>query len=84
MKIALIIAQNNFRDEEYEVPKKTFEDAGFETTTLSKTTGICTSKFKKTVQATDSIDNIDVADYMQLSLLVVVVLHNSNMMFKHI
>jgi protease I len=63
MKIALIIAQNNFRDEEYEVPKKTFEDAGFETTTLSKTTGICTSKFKKTVQATDSIDNIDVADY---------------------
>ncbi len=63
MKIALIIAQNNFRDEEYEVPKKTFEDAGFETVTISKTTGTCTSKFKRTVQATDSIDNIDVADY---------------------
>ena len=63
MKIALIIAQNNFRDEEYEVPKKTFEEAGFETVTISKTAGTCTSKFEKTVQATDSIDNINVADY---------------------
>jgi len=37
-KIAMIIAPNDFRDEEYLVPKRIFEEAGYEVTTSPKTT----------------------------------------------
>ncbi len=39
MNIAIIIAFRDFRDEEYFIPKKFFENAGFTTTTFSSSTG---------------------------------------------
>lgn len=37
-KIALIIAEKQFRDEEYQVPHKVLQDAGFKVLTVSTTT----------------------------------------------
>ncbi|MCD6097411.1 DJ-1/PfpI family protein [bacterium] len=39
-KIAMIIAPNDFRDEEYLVPKRIFEEAGYEVVTFSETTAV--------------------------------------------
>ncbi|OQX89319.1 MAG: hypothetical protein B6D65_03785 [candidate division Zixibacteria bacterium 4484_93] len=39
-KIAMVIAPNDFRDEEYLVPKKLFEEAGYEVVTFSKSTAV--------------------------------------------
>ena len=38
-KILMVIAQQNFRDEEYEVPKEIFEKAGFEVKTVAERRG---------------------------------------------
>ena len=43
-KAALIIAENNFRDEEYQVPKEVLQENGIEVITASTTTNECVGK----------------------------------------
>jgi protease I len=43
-KIGLIIANENFRDEEYFEPKKVLDDAGFQMITIAKELKICNGK----------------------------------------
>ena len=63
MKIILIIAQDQYRDEEYEVPKNIFTQAGHEVVTASKKVGPCRGKLGGTTQATIAIEDIDVSNY---------------------
>lgn len=43
--IVLVVAPENFRDEEYNIPKKVFQDAGFVVMTASKGVKIAKGKF---------------------------------------
>ncbi len=63
MKALLIIADEGYQDQEYEVTKKTLETAGIKTVTAAKTTGKCRGKFGSTAMSTISIDDLDVSDY---------------------
>ncbi len=63
MKIALIIAQNGFQDDEYKLPKGIFEAADFDVVTVSKHPGECLGKFGTRTTASLSIDDVDVAEF---------------------
>lgn len=60
MKIAMIIAFNNFRDEEYLEPQKLFVDSGYVVRTFSTLVGIASGRFGAKVDVDDLIDNLDV------------------------
>ena len=59
----MILAQEGYRDEEYEVPKNIFEEAGMEVITGAKAFGTCTGKLGGSVEATVSIDDLNVSEY---------------------
>lgn len=61
-KVALIIAQELFRDEEYLEPKKVLEGAGIEVVTASQKKGAATGKLGAKVQADISIEDLDPKD----------------------
>lgn len=63
MKALLIIANEGYQDQEYDVTKKTLEMAGIKTITAAKTAGECRGKFGSATTATLSIDELDVSDY---------------------
>jgi len=63
MKALFIIAQEGYHPLEYATPKKILEDGGVEVITASKRTGTCTDKVGGSVEATVSIDDVDVSDY---------------------
>lgn len=50
-RVAMLIAQNEFRDEEYLEPYRILVDAGFDVTTVSRTAGECTGKLGAVVTA---------------------------------
>lgn len=52
--IAMIIARNNFRDEELMIPKKVFENAGYKVVIFSSSLGIA----KGMLGATQKIENV--------------------------
>jgi len=62
-KVLFIIAQQDYQDHEYGALKKILEDAGIETITASKQTGICHGAFGDSVEATIAISEINVDDY---------------------
>ncbi|MFH1452490.1 MAG: DJ-1/PfpI family protein [Armatimonadota bacterium] len=62
-KILMIIAKNEFRDEEYLVPKEYFEKAGIFVETASTGKGTCLGKLGASVEAQMSIDDVDTSDY---------------------
>lgn len=68
-KIALFIAFNGFRDEEYVEPKKVLEAAGHKVTTVSTAKGEARGKFRVTAQVDKTIDEISPADYDALALV---------------
>jgi len=63
MKIAMIIAKDGFRDEEYLQPKDVFVRSNFEVYTYSSSTGIAKGMLGATVKVDKIIDQLKVEDY---------------------
>ena len=63
MKVLLVIAQDGFRDEEYLVPKKTFEEAGIKIITASGTLENANGMLGAVVEPDIEIDKIDVEEF---------------------
>ena len=59
VRVALIIAPDNFRDEEYLEPKKVFEDSGFDVLTASITARACHGMFGAKVLPDTMVGDID-------------------------
>jgi protease I len=68
-KIAMFIAFQGFRDEEYLEPKKALEAAGHKVTTVSTAKGEARGKFRVTAQVDKTLDEINPADYDALTLV---------------
>ncbi len=68
-KIAMLIAFQGFRDEEYIEPKKILEAAGHKVTTVSTAKGEARGKFRLTAQVDKTVDEIAAADYDALTLV---------------
>ena len=62
-KIAMIIASNKFRDEEYADPKNVFESSGFSVTTASSTLNPCTGMMGGIVKPDILYTSVDPQDY---------------------
>ena len=67
--VAMFIAFQGFRDEEYTEPKKVLEAAGIKVTTVSTSKGSARGKFRVTAQVDKTIDEISPADYDALTLV---------------
>lgn len=68
-KIAIFIAFQGFRDEEYTEPKKVLEAAGHKVTTVSTAKGEARGKFRVTAQVDRTVDEIEPAEYDALALV---------------
>ncbi len=62
-KILMIIAQKGYRDEEYDIPKKTFLDAGFQVVTCSKQKGEAEGKLGGKTQVDIGLDEVNVGEF---------------------
>jgi protease I len=62
-KALLIIAQKNFRDEEYLEPKAALEKAGIQITTASSSRGIAVGKLGLKITPDLILSQVNVADY---------------------
>ncbi|MFA5103814.1 MAG: DJ-1/PfpI family protein [Candidatus Margulisiibacteriota bacterium] len=62
-KVALVIAQQGFRDEEYFEPKKILEENGILVTTVSQIKGTAIGKLGGSAQADISINDFDASGY---------------------
>lgn len=63
MKIALIIAFENFRDEEYFIPKDVFEKNGAEVKTFSSSLGKAIGKFGGEAKVDFLLEDLDVDNF---------------------
>ncbi len=71
-KALIIIGYDTFRDEEYFIPKKIFEDAGYSVTTVSKQK-IAKSKIEGKLVTVDKLfDELDTADEEKSDFVVFV------------
>jgi protease I len=68
-KVAMFIAFQGFRDEEYVEPKKVLEAAGHKVTTVSTSKGEARGKFRVTAQVDKTVAEITPADYDALALV---------------
>jgi protease I len=68
-QIALFIAFQGFRDEEYTEPKKVLEAAGHKVTTVSTAKGEARGKFRATAQVDKVLGEVNPADYDALALV---------------
>jgi protease I len=68
-KIAMFIAFQGFRDEEYTEPRKALEAAGYKVITVSTAKGEARGKFRVTAQVDKTVDEVDPADYDALTLV---------------
>lgn len=68
-KIAMFIAFQGFRDEEYTEPKKILEAAGHQVITVSTAKGEARGKFRATAQVDKTVAEINPADYDALTLV---------------
>ncbi|MEM3455017.1 MAG: DJ-1/PfpI family protein [Candidatus Micrarchaeia archaeon] len=62
-RVLMVIAPENFRDEELLEPKDVFERKGFEVTVASKKAGILKGMLGGTAEATENIENVKVDEY---------------------
>lgn len=62
VKVAMIIAPDKFRDEEYLEPKDVFQDAGFDIVTASLTTRPCKGMLGAKVLPDTTVDDLDEED----------------------
>ncbi len=63
VKVALIIAFRDFRDEEYFIPREKLEEAGFEVLTASTSKGKALGKLGGEAESDLLIEDLDVSDY---------------------
>ena len=68
-KVAMFIAFQGFRDEEYVEPRKVLEAAGHKVTTVSTSKGEARGKFRVTAQVDKTIAEITPAEYDALALV---------------
>ncbi len=68
-KIAMFVAFQGFRDEEYIEPKKALEAAGVKVDTISTAKGQAQGKFRLTAQVDKTVDEVKVSDYAALALV---------------
>lgn len=68
-KIAIFIAFNGFRDEEYLKPKDILTTAGVQITTVSTQIGLATGKLGAKIQTDCLISDVNVHDYDALALV---------------
>ncbi len=68
-KIAMFIAFQGFRDEEYTEPKKLLEAAGHKVDAVSTAKGEARGKFRVTAQVDKTVDEVNPADYDALTLV---------------
>ena len=68
-KVAMFIAFQGFRDEEYTEPKKILEAAGVKVDTVSTAKGQAKGKFRAVAQVDKVIDDINPADYDAITLV---------------
>jgi protease I len=68
-KIAMFIAFQGFRDEEYTEPKKILEAAGHRVVTVSTAKGQARGKFRVTAQVDATVDEVEPAGYDALTLV---------------
>ncbi len=69
MKIAMIIAKQGFRDEEFLVPFEYFSNNGADVDVVSTEAGECTGKLGAKVNADRSFDDVDAKDYDAILLV---------------
>lgn len=62
-KVLMIIAQKNFRDEEFFEPREIFEDAGMDVTVASNSTDEAVGVLGGKVRPDATIDNVNIADF---------------------
>ncbi len=62
-KALMVIAQDLFRDEEYDIPKQVLESAGIKVTTASRQIGRAKGKLGMVVQVDAAINTIKASDY---------------------
>jgi protease I len=65
-KIGIVIAQQDFQDEEYFIPKSVFEKAGFKVETISQRAGEGLGTFGGVIEVDLAAKNVKVADYAAL------------------
>jgi len=63
MKLLLAVAPERFRDEELEVPRRTFEEVGIGVDIASTVAGTCTGMLGGTAEAAMTFDDADPDDY---------------------
>ncbi|HNT06715.1 DJ-1/PfpI family protein [Methanoculleus sp.] len=63
MKLLLAVAPERFRDEELEVPKRAFEEAGIGIDIASTVAGTCTGMLGARTEAAMTFDEVDPGDY---------------------
>lgn len=63
MKLLLVIAPEQFRDEELDIPKKAFEEAGIDVDIASTAAGTCTGMLGAVAEAGMTFDEVDPDDY---------------------
>ncbi|NLA99728.1 MAG: DJ-1/PfpI/YhbO family deglycase/protease [Methanomicrobiales archaeon] len=63
MKLLFVIAPEQFRDEELDVPMRTFEEVGIGVDIASTITGTCTGMLGGTAEASMTLDEADSSDY---------------------
>lgn len=61
--VLMIIAQNNFRDEEYEEPRKIFESRGYNVTVASTITNPVKGMLGRVVTPDITIEEVKIEDY---------------------
>jgi protease I len=62
-KILMIIAPEKFRDEEFEVPYKTFMDEGADVTVASLRKGVATGMFGSQFEVNTTLDEVNEKDF---------------------
>ena len=63
MRLLLAIAPERFRDEELEIPKRTFEEAGISVDLASTVAGTCTGMLGGTAEASMTLEDVNSDDY---------------------
>ncbi|MBT3298311.1 DJ-1/PfpI family protein [archaeon] len=66
MKVLIIVAQENYQDHEYMVPKMILEKEGIETITASKQKGICQGSLGGSTEAELSLSEVNIEEYIAI------------------
>lgn len=64
MKLLFVIAPDQYRDEELDIPKRAFEEAGVGVDLASTVAGTCTGMLGGTVEAAMALDDVESDDYV--------------------